>query len=226
MGQMAAGIAHEVNNPLGTILIYSHLMRDYPSLDDGMRADVDMIIDEANRCKNIVGGLLNFARQTKAVFAPVSLPEILEKAAETNRAQIMELPLEIVVRADPGMPPAHVDSDQMLQVLLNLMKNASDAMPNGGTITLSAECRADLGEFVIAVRDQGSGIPPEIMDRIFSPFFSTKAVGKGTGLGLAICYGIVKIHRGQIRAYNNTDGPGATFEIVLPASGPGEEELS
>jgi two-component system NtrC family sensor kinase len=114
----------------------------------------------------------------------------------------------------------------MLQVLLNLMKNAADAMPKGGTITVSADYHADPGEFVIAVRDEGSGIPPEIMDRIFSPFFSTKAVGKGTGLGLAICYGIVKIHRGQIRAYNNTDGPGATVEIVLPASSPSEEELS
>jgi two-component system, NtrC family, sensor kinase len=226
MGQMAAGIAHEVNNPLGTILIYSHLMRDYPGLDEGMRSDVEMIIEEANRCKTIVGGLLNFARQTKAVFAPVPLREILERAAETSRAQALDLAVEITVRADPDLPPACVDSDQMLQVLLNLLKNAADAMPSGGNITISADYHADSGEFVISVRDQGTGIQPAIMDRIFSPFFSTKAVGKGTGLGLAICYGIVKIHRGQIRVYNNPDGPGATFEIVLPASVPMEEVVA
>jgi signal transduction histidine kinase len=111
-------------------------------------------------------------------------------------------------------------------VILNLIRNSVDAMPAGGTITTSADYRLDRREFVLSVRDQGVGIPKEHMDRIFSPFFSTKPVGKGTGLGLAICYGIAKIHRGQIRAFNNPDGRGSTFEMVLPANGSVGEELS
>ena len=224
MGQMAAGIAHEVNNPLGTILIYAHLMRDNPDLSQEARQDVGIVIDEANRCKTIVGGLLNFARQSRAVLVPASLSELLKKAAETCNARLQNDSIHIDVDAPSDLPEAHLDPDQMLQVVLNLMQNAVDSMPKGGTITASARHNETAGEFLIAIRDQGSGIPPEIMEKIFSPFFSTKAVGKGTGLGLAICYGIVKIHRGQIRARNNSDGPGATFEIVLPANGHAQQE--
>ena len=218
MGQMAAGIAHEVNNPLGTILIYAHLLQDQAGLTDETRGDVDLIIQEAIRCKNIVGGLLDFARQTKVSLAGVDLREFLEKAAETARAQVQDPRVHILVAASPDLPPAYVDSDQMLQVILNLMRNSVDAMPNGGTIQASAEWRESSGEFVLTVRDEGTGIAPEHVERVFSPFFSTKAVGKGTGLGLAICYGIVKMHRGQIRAQNNTEGRGATFEITLPSN--------
>jgi signal transduction histidine kinase len=219
MGQMAAGIAHEVNNPLGTILIYSHLLREHEDLADTMKPDIDRIIGEAIRCKNIVGGLLDFARQSQAHLLPVSLSELLEKAAETTRAQIQDLPIQIVVSAAEDLPQAQLDWDQMLQVLLNLMRNSVDAMPNGGTIAVSAAWREASREFVISVRDQGAGIPPEHLEKhIFTPFFSTKAVGKGTGLGLSICYGIVKMHRGQIVARNHKDGPGCTFEITLPDS--------
>jgi two-component system, NtrC family, sensor kinase len=226
MGQMAAGIAHEVNNPLGTILIYSHLLREHEGLSDSVRADVERVIEEAIRCKNIVGGLLNFARQSQAHLLPVSLPELLEKAAETARAQ--DLPIRFVVDAPAELPQAQLDWDQMLQVISNLLRNSMDAMPEGGTITMTAEWRESTQEFVISVRDEGTGIPPEHLEKhIFTPFFSTKAVGKGTGLGLPICYGIVKMHRGQIHAQNNTDGPGCTFRITLPdhhpANGSAEE---
>ena len=170
------------------------------------------------RCKSIVGGLLDFARQTKVMLAPVNLGELLEKAADTTRIQARNLPVTIVVKADPDLPSAMVDHDQMLQVILNLMKNSIEAMPKGGTVTATAGWKDSTGEFLITVRDDGLGIPTELVEHIFNPFFSTKAVGKGTGLGLSICYGIVKMHRGQISARNNTDGPGATFEIMLPAS--------
>jgi two-component system, NtrC family, sensor kinase len=226
MGQMAAGIAHEVNNPLGAVLIYAHLLREHPELSAESRRDIDTLIQEAVRCKTIVGGLLDFARQTKVILAPVNLGELLEKAAETTRIQVRNLPITIAVNAMPNMPSAMVDRDQMLQVILNLMRNSVEAMPKGGTVTASAGCKESTGEFVISVRDEGLGIPKELVEHIFNPFFSTKAMGKGTGLGLSICYGIVKMHRGQIRARNNTDGPGATFEISLPSFGsPGDRAL-
>jgi two-component system, NtrC family, sensor kinase len=218
MGQMAAGIAHEVNNPLGAVLIYAHLLREHPELSEESRSDIDTLIQEAIRCKTIVGGLLDFARQTKVTLVPVDLGEMLEKAAETTRIQARNLPVTIVVSASPNLPSAMVDRDQMLQVFLNLMRNSVEAMPKGGTVAASAGWKESTREFVISVRDEGLGMPKELVEHIFNPFFSTKAVGKGTGLGLSICYGIVKMHRGQIRAKNNTDGPGATFEIILPAN--------
>jgi two-component system NtrC family sensor kinase len=227
MGQMAAGIAHEVNNPLGTILIYTHLLREHDGLSTEVQADIDRVIEEAIRCKNIVGGLLNFARQSQAHLTPVALSELLEKAAETTRTQAQDLPIRFVVDASPELPQAYLDYDQMLQVLLNLFRNSMDAMPDGGTITASAAWREATREFVISVRDEGTGIPPEHLDKhIFTPFFSTKVVGKGTGLGLSICYGIVKMHRGQIHARNNKDGPGCTFEITLPGAEAGEERTA
>lgn len=218
MGQMAAGIAHEVNNPLGAVLIYAHLLREHPELSEESRGDIDTLIQEAVRCKTIVGGLLDFARQTKVILAPVHLGELLEKAAETTRIQVRNLPITIVVDASPDLPRAMVDRDQMLQVILNLMRNSVEAMPKGGTVTASAGWQESTRAFSISIRDEGLGIPKELVEHIFNPFFSTKAVGKGTGLGLSICYGIVKMHRGQIRARNNIDSPGATFDIILPAS--------
>jgi two-component system NtrC family sensor kinase len=227
MGQMAAGIAHEVNNPLGTILIYAHLLREHDDLNADVRADVERVIEEAIRCKNIVGGLLDFARQSQAHLSAVCLLELLEKAVESARAQAQDLPIRFVVDAPVDMPQAHLDWDQMLQVILNLLRNSMDAMPDGGTITATAEWREFTHDFVITVKDEGTGIPPEHLDKhIFTPFFSTKAVGKGTGLGLSICYGIVKMHRGQIQARNNKGGPGCTFTITLPSNGAGEEKPS
>ncbi|MBF0544091.1 MAG: histidine kinase [Candidatus Riflebacteria bacterium] len=225
MGQMAAGIAHEVNNPLGTILIYAYLLREHPMWSEAVSADIDMIIQEAIRCKNIVGGLLNFARQTKLMLEPVQLGDLLQKAAEATRAQSRDCPIEIVVNTPPNLPLAYVDKDQMFQVILNLMRNAVEAMPDGGKVTSDAEWRNDNREFIINIRDQGTGIAPENLEKLFSPFFSTKPVGKGTGLGLAICYGIVKMHCGQIRSRNNPDGPGATFEISFPSNGTTEEKM-
>lgn len=225
MGQMAAGIAHEVNNPLGTILIYAHLLKEHPELSGAFQSDVNMIIQEAIRCKGIVSGLLDFARQTKVTLVPVHLSELLEKAAETTRAQALaqEPSVNILVQVPSDLPAAYVDRDQMMQVILNLIRNSMEAMPNGGTITVGAEYLGSSSEFRITIKDEGTGIAPDHMEKLFSPFFTTKPVGKGTGLGLAICYGIVKMHRGQIRARNNAERAGAIFEILLPAHQAAEE---
>lgn len=216
MGQLAAGIAHEVNNPLGSILIYAHLLCEDLAGDAERRADAELILREANRCRSIVGGLLDFARQSKVERSAVDLRELAEEAGRNVAAQVADPRLVLRVLASPELPAAHVDRDQLLQVLLNLVRNAADALPGGGTVTVAVSHVAATGEHVIEVSDTGPGIPLEHMDKLFSPFFTTKPVGRGTGLGLPICYGIVKMHRGSISARNH--GHGATFEVRLPAS--------
>jgi signal transduction histidine kinase len=175
-----------------------------------------MILAEAKRCKGIVGGLLDFARQNKVERKETVVAELVAEAARIAAAQHPDAPARIVtaVAADAGV--ACLDSQQMLQVLLNLVKNAVEAMPCGGAVTIGAGRRPN-GELAITVSDEGRGIAPDAMNKLFSPFYTTKPVGHGTGLGLPICYGIVKMHRGQITARNNPGGKGATFEITLPA---------
>lgn len=218
VGELAAGIAHEVNNPLGSILIYAHLLCEDLAGDAERRADAELILREANRCRAIVGGLLDFARQSKVERAPVDLRELAEEAARNVAVQVDDPRLEVRVEAPAALPPAQVDRDQLLQVLLNLVRNAADAMPAGGTVTLRLGHAAERGEHVIEVSDTGPGIPAEHMDRLFSPFFTTKPVGRGTGLGLPICYGIVKMHRGSISARNRAPERGAAFEVRLPSA--------
>jgi signal transduction histidine kinase/Fe-S-cluster-containing hydrogenase component 2 len=229
MGQLAAGIAHEVNNPLGTILIYSQLVADAlaqkENLDeDQLRSDVKMISAEAGRCKGIVSGLLDFARQSKVSRSLVDIAVLFDDAVRIVRAQTGadRYVFDTQVRAD--LPRAYIDRQQILQVLLNLLRNATEAMPDGGTIGARADWREASKEFVITVSDEGTGFAADTMNKLFSPFFSTKPVGRGTGLGLPICYGIVKMHRGAITARNNPDGRGATLEVTLPSVGPEEAQ--
>jgi signal transduction histidine kinase/NAD-dependent dihydropyrimidine dehydrogenase PreA subunit len=222
MGQLAAGIAHEVNNPLGTILIYSHLLADQLEAGrsphaDSLKGDVQMILGEAKRCKTIVGGLLDFARQNKVTRTLVDVGALITEAVSIVRAgREDDVRYETVVPDD--LPAVWLDRDQMLQVLLNIVRNAVELMPAGGKVRVTAQHDEARAELHIAVRDTGPGIASENMQKLFTPFFTTKPVGKGTGLGLPICYGIVKMHRGTIGASNNADGPGATFEIVLPCT--------
>ncbi len=220
MGQLAAGIAHEVNNPLGTILIYAHLLRDQvdcgtPVTPEGLRSDIQMILGEAKRCKGIVGGLLDFARQNKVNRSEVDVGALVREAVDIVKAGRDDSMRYEVAVSDP-MPAVSLDRDQMLQALSNLVRNAVELMPTGGSLSVRADWLAERSELRFRIRDSGPGIPEEHMQKLFSPFFTTKPVGKGTGLGLPICYGIVKMHRGTISAFNNEDGPGATFEIVIP----------
>jgi two-component system, NtrC family, sensor kinase len=229
MGQLAAGIAHEVNNPLGTILIYSQLvseaLADPRNLDgEQLRSDAKMIAAEAGRCKSIVSGLLDFARQSKVSRSLVDLAGLFDDAVRIARAQAGAEKYVFSTQVRAEMPRAYIDRQQILQVLLNLLRNATEAMPDGGTIVARADWREPSREFCITVSDEGTGIAADAMNKLFSPFFSTKPVGRGTGLGLPICYGIVKMHRGSITARNNADGLGATLEVTLPAVGPEEAQ--
>jgi len=220
MGQLAAGVAHEINNPLGTILLYSDLMlRDLPR-DDPRAQDLRMVLNEARRCKSIVQALLNFARQNK----------VLAQATDVNRlcadtiAEVERLPLfaqvRFVTRFESVAPVIQADPAQLRQVLLNLFNNAAEAMPAGGTITVSTrDVNAGGAGVEISIEDTGCGISEENLPKLFTPFFTTKPIGRGTGLGLAISYGIIKMHRGAIDVQSKV-GVGTTFIIRLPRSQP------
>lgn len=215
MGQLAAGIAHEVNNPLGVVLMYAHLLLEHGSDDQRLCEDMGVIVEQANRCKKIVSGLLRFARQNKVSLNPTELGELVESALRTVR---VPPGVQVRTRIDPLYPRADLDGDQMVQVLTNLLTNALAAMPGGGELSISAG--GDAAQVRLAVADTGTGIPPEHQAKIFEPFFTTKPLGEGTGLGLAVAYGIVKMHHGDITVTSNTDaaaGPtGTTFTVTLP----------
>jgi signal transduction histidine kinase/Fe-S-cluster-containing hydrogenase component 2 len=218
MGQLAAGIAHEVNNPLGVVLMYAHLLLDDCQSETPMRDDLRMIVEQADRCKKIVAGLLHFARQNKVVRNPVDLNDLMERSMKT-----IKVPENIAVRIEHDLddPVAEIDRDQIVQVLTNLISNAIGAMDQGGSLTLCAS--GDATRVWISVSDTGVGIPEENLKKIFEPFFTTKPMGKGTGLGLAVTYGIVKMHSGDIRVKSQADpaaGPtGTTFTVTLPRRG-------
>jgi len=219
VGQLAAGVAHEINNPLGTILLFSDIMRKELSPDDPRRDDVKMIIDEATRCKTIVSDLLNFARQNEVLAQSTDVNALLSETIEEMSIQPVFQDLEIVRRLDPDLPSIQADPAQLKEVFINLMTNAAEAMEGDGSLTIATAPAEDCMVAVV-FQDTGCGIPEENLSKIFTPFFTTKPIGKGTGLGLAIVYGIIKMHRGQIYVASEV-GVGSTFTITLPIRLPG-----
>ncbi|MHB0997460.1 MAG: [Fe-Fe] hydrogenase large subunit C-terminal domain-containing protein [Elusimicrobiales bacterium] len=215
MGQLAAGVAHELNNPLGVVLLYAHLLAEQCDKDSRTFADARMITEQADRCKKIVGGLLNFARKNKPFFRQTSLVKLVD-----NYFKTAPLPPSVALRLDlsPEDLQAEMDPDQIIQVLTNLVTNALEAMGGGGSLTVGTF--AEGSSVCFSVRDTGCGIKPENIRKIFEPFFTTKQIGKGTGLGLAVSYGIIKVHRGNITVASNSDpaaGPvGTVFAVKLP----------
>jgi iron only hydrogenase large subunit-like protein/nitrogen-specific signal transduction histidine kinase len=215
MGQLSAGIAHELNNPLGVITMYSNILKEELPADNPMHKDLDLIVEQADRCRKIVGGLLNFARKNQVNVAET---DIIMLSEHSISSVIVPDGIQIRFFNKVTDPLAMLDYDQMTQVITNLLKNAIEAMPNGGEITLQV---SDTNEQVVfKVSDNGSGIEKENMDKLFTPFFTTKGIGKGTGLGLPIIYGIVKMHKGDIAVQSNANlskGPtGTTFTITIP----------
>jgi signal transduction histidine kinase/Fe-S-cluster-containing hydrogenase component 2 len=218
MGQLAAGIAHEVNNPLGVVLLYSHLLLEGIPEGSPLREDLEAVASEADRCKKIVSGLLDFARQNKVSLAEAAVDELV---AQGVRGVVLPGGVEVdVEHEDPGLV-AELDRDQIVQVIANLVRNAAEAMSEGGTVIVRT--RTVRESLVLSVADCGTGISKENLSRVFEPFFTTKPIGKGTGLGLPVSYGIVKMHRGDIDVVSNADpaaGPtGTVLTVRLPLRG-------
>jgi two-component system NtrC family sensor kinase len=179
------------------------------------REDLETIVDQANRCKRIISGLLNFARQSQVTLERTDLAKLVEKVLHTTAFGDN---VDVQVVNEFQDPTAEIDGGQIVQVLANLITNAQHAMPDGGRLLITLR---DTPETVtVMVSDTGQGVPKENMDKLFDPFFTTKQVGMGTGLGLAVTHGIVKMHRGQITVESNADlgaGPtGTTFTMTLP----------
>jgi two-component system, NtrC family, sensor kinase len=217
MGQLAAGVAHELNNPLATILLYANVVYKETPDGDPHRNDLQMVISETNRCKVIVRNLLDFARQNQVMAQPTNLNELLQRLVDELRKHPRLVTTQFVLQLDPEVSPIEADPLQLQQVFINLLNNAIEAMESrgGGTVTVTTQV-APFGQGVrVAITDTGAGISEENRAKLFTPFFTTKPVGKGTGLGLAIVYGIVKMHRGQIQVQSE-EGKGTTFTITMP----------
>ena len=216
VGQLAAGVAHEINNPLGSVLLYADILcKETPEEDQQQREDLQMIIREATRCKIIVNDLLNFSRQNEILAQETDVNAMIQELVGQLGKQGLFQDVEIVTELAQDLHSIQADPLQLHQVFVNLMNNAAEAMPDGGRLTLRTLVGPTPDFITVQVQDTGSGISEENMKRMFTPFFTTKPIGKGTGLGLAITYGIVKMHRGQV-AVQSKVGKGTLFSIDLP----------
>ena len=217
IGGLAGGVAHEINNPTGVILTRAQFLlriSEEEKFSADVIEDLQAIQRQAERIARITASLLSFSRQQPAAKAPFVLKEMVAEALDLVEANLRggNVVLEKNIAAD--LPRLLGDKGKLEQVLVNLMKNAIDAMPAGGTLTV-AVVRAGEKHIAINVRDTGTGIPPEVQAKIFEPFFTTKEVGKGTGLGLSIAYGIVSEHGGELTV-SSKPGEGTEFHLVLP----------
>jgi PAS domain S-box-containing protein len=218
VGQLVSGVAHEVNNPLTAILGFADLLMENPDLPENARKDMRVILQEAQRTKQIVQNLLSFARQMPPQRSSVQLNAILRRTIQLRSYDFNSHGVDIVEHLDEGLPEVMGDAHQLQQVFLNILNNAYDAVHEVRHLPRIEIMSTKAGEDAVEVsfRDNGHGV--SYPDKIFDPFFTTKEIGKGTGLGLSICYGILKEHGGEILCHNNTGRPGATFIVRLPAA--------
>jgi len=225
VGQLVSGVAHEVNNPLTAIMGFADLLMENPDLPEGAAKDLKVILEEAQRTKEIVQNLLSFARQSPAQRQqPIRINQVLHKTVALRLYDFSSRGIEVEEKFDESMPEIVADSHQLQQVFLNILNNADDAMrATGRRGLIEIQTRYSQGWAEIYFRDNGEGI--KYPERIFDPFFTTKEVGQGTGLGLSICYGIVREHEGEITCSNNQDMPGATFCVRLPVKARKEHRL-
>ena len=214
LGQLAAGVAHELNNPLGTILLYSDIVKKELGPDSAYTDDLEIILSETKRCKSIVAALLEFARQNQVITRPTNLNNLILSVIELHIKQCEASSVEVHLKLDPALPKIQADPNQITQVVVNLVENALDAMPDGGILNIRTR-NEPRNMVTMEFEDTGIGIPPENQSKLFTPFFTTKPLGKGTGLGLAIIYGIIKMHRGQILVTSEIN-KGTKFTVQLP----------
>jgi signal transduction histidine kinase len=195
--------------------MYSNILKDEAKIDDPIIEDLNLIVEQAERCKGIVGGLLNFARKNQVKLSKTNMQNFAEHSIDSI---IKPLNVNVSFKSEMKDPIAMVDKDQLMQVLTNIEKNAVEAMPDGGELKIYITDNDD--EIEINISDTGTGISKDNMDKLFTPFFTTKKPGNGTGLGLPLIYGIVKMHKGQISVQSNNDPEkgqiGTNFKIKLP----------
>ena len=222
IGQLAADVAHEINNPLTSVLGYSRLLlaQDLPG---PVIADLQRVYREANRAANIVQNLLIFARRAESRKSYSQITSLLEHAQELKSPDFRANHIRVINQVSQDMPRSMVDEHQILQVFLNIFANAEQVCTAAhGKGRLVVRTTVSTETIMISISDDGPGIPAENLNKIFEPFFTTKEVGKGTGLGLSICYGIIRQHGGDLWA-ESVVGQGATFHIELPVVGPQDE---
>jgi signal transduction histidine kinase len=217
LGQMAASIAHEVNNPLAGVLVYTQLLAKKINSDkfskEGALDYLSKMETELTRSTRLIRNLLDFARQSPPALREVNANDVLDRALDLAAHSAELQHIQVVKELTPSLPKLMADFDQLQQVCTNLILNAIQAMPEGGRLTLRTS--ADNSQLKIEVQDTGHGISPENMRKLFTPFFTTKGKGKGVGLGLAVTYGIIQRHHGRIEVQSK-EGEGTTFTIYLP----------
>ncbi|MBA7603736.1 Adaptive-response sensory-kinase SasA [subsurface metagenome] len=215
IGQLAAGVAHEINNPLGGILSYSHLVLEDMDTDALGRQNVEKIVVQATRCREIVKGLLDFSRQTEPEMSLANVNDILNKALALVEKQALFHNIEVIKYLSPDPIQVMADTSQIQQVFINIIINAAESMDGQGKLELRTETSDDHNSVLVEFTDTGNGIPKENIEKLFDPFFTTKEVGHGTGLGLAISHGIIERHKGSIEVESDV-GKGTTFIVSIP----------
>lgn len=217
IGQLAAGVAHELNEPLGNILGFAQLAKKTPDLPEQAGEDLKCIETASLHAREIIKKLMVFARLTPPENVPIRLNRVVEEGLNYFEARCVKAGINLVRRLDPDLPRITADPGQLNQVLVNLVVNAIQAMPAGGTITV--ETRASKDQILFAVEDTGMGMPENVKKHIFLPFFTTKDINEGTGLGLPVVHGIVTSHKGLI-TLETEEGKGTRFTIQFPVNGP------
>ena len=219
LGRLAAGVAHEMNNPLSGILLFTQSLLKRTKDDPSVQEDLKVIEQEIIRCSRIVHSLLDFSRETKPKKVPTRINLVIENTLSLVENQADFHNVCIIKELNPAIPEISLDDNQIQQVLMNIILNAADAMSEGGTLTITSSLSLQDDFVEIKIADTGCGIPKVLIDRIYDPFFTTKESKKGTGLGLAVSYGIIKKHQGFISVVSE-EGKGTTFIIRLPINPP------
>ena len=215
VGELASGMAHEINNPVGIILARTdYILTTQDELPVEAKEDLKVVRNQAERVASIVRSLLTFARPSPLSIQSVDLVKVVEQAIALEAPRCHTAKIEVERSSSGAVPAIQADPDRLQQVLVNLMNNAIESMPQGGRLNIGL-VNGGGGHVLINISDTGTGITEENQARIFDPFFTTKPAGKGTGLGLAVSYGIIRDHGGEIRV-NSSPGEGSTFSIVLP----------
>lgn len=219
VGTLTAGVAHELNNPINNIMLTASVLReDYATLADADRLDmVDDLVEQAERARNIVRNLLDFAREGGMKTDLVQTRDVLEETLQLTSNQIKLAKVRVERHLAPGLPPFRGNRQQISQVFLNLLLNAIDAMPAGGTLTVGTHLSDGRDHIAVEISDTGVGIPEHALGSIFDPFFTTKPTGKGTGLGLSVSLGIVQRHGGDILVHSRPN-EGTRFTVLLPVA--------